>query len=695
MGRAPRQRRWTWRFLPLLVLVGVGPGCSERDAVEVPPAPRAVLVESGKRLARSHSIEDLTALAARGDRVLAALTRSERAALGRGALRFRVDRPVVITVAAPPRAVPFWLADRGFQPRRDEPLGVDGADWPVFERHFSAGWIGLGVNGLDCSPPAHYVVLLRAEEGTEPVPVRGLDPDHWRALPARAGTSAAFGARRPIDRLPAALRGATLLQPAHDQRHATLLARGRIWKTHVPSGREPDQVAIAFGPDAARSLVWTWRTEPGATTTALRLAPAAPDGRGPADPARIRVIRGDSQLVASPDLLNDPVIRRHRVLADDLEPGTPYAYALGDGTTWRTVRTAPERPRRFQLLSMGDPQCGLEQWGKLLRAAHRKFPDAGALLIAGDLVDRGNERTNWDHFFLRASGVFDAVPMMPCVGNHEYLDMGPRLYRATFELPKNGPPEIDPGLVYWFEYAEAFVAVLDSTLAVTDPRLARLQADWLDAALGRTRATWKLVMFHHPVYASHPRRESPALRDLLVPIIDRHRVDLVLQGHDHAYLRTYPLRAGRRVATPQEGTIYVVSVSGTKFSDQDPRDYTAVGLTDVSTYQTLDFETAGRRLTYRAWDIRGREVDHIEIAKRTGSPRPTALDHHGDVAEAEDDGPSQDDPAAPVDLREGGFRSGHGATPRGAVGPTSDGRRGRHARGAGRSCRGGRPAGKP
>jgi 3',5'-cyclic AMP phosphodiesterase CpdA len=171
--------------------------------------------------------------------------------------------------------------------------------------------------------------------------------------------------------------------------------------------------------------------------------------------------------------------------------------------------------------------------------------------------------------------------------------------------------------VYSFTYADTFLAVLDSTLAVTDPAKARLQADWLDAELARTRATWRLVMFHHPVYASHPSRESPSWRDLLVPILDKHRVELVLQGHDHAYLRTEPLRAGRRVESPDEGTVYVVSVSGTKFYDQSPRDYTAVGLTHVATYQTLDFETTPRRLTYRAWNREGIEVDRV-VFEKTG-----------------------------------------------------------------------------
>jgi hypothetical protein len=606
-------------LIPLVVLSLLAPGCAERLAVPDLPAPDVVLAEAAKRLARSLSIDDLTAIAARSDRVLAALTRAERDALGRGLIRFRVDRPVLVAVAAHPRAVPFWLDDQGFT-RSEATLKVAGTTWPVFEKRFPAGAIGLGVNGLDRSPPAHYLAFIRTEARAESPHWEWLGREQWTALPAREGMSAASGVRLVIERVPEMLRGTTLLQPAHDRRHASLLARGRIWKTHVASARAPDQVAVAFGSGAARSLVWTWRTGPDVASTAMRLAPAAPDGQGPADRSRVRVLRGESQLVVTPDLLNDPAIRRHRVIADDLEPGTAYAYSLDDGTTWQTVRTAPAngRAERYQFLYMGDPQCGLEAWGRLLKAAHRRFPEAGALLIAGDLVDRGNERTNWDHFFLRAAGVFDTLPLMPCAGNHEYLDMGPRLYRATFELPANGPPGIAPGLVYSFTYVDTFIAVLDSTLAVTDPERADLQADWLDAELSRTRATWRLVMFHHPVYASHPSRESPAWRDRLVPVLDKHHVELVIQGHDHAYLRTEPLRAGHRVTTPDEGTVYVVSVSGTKFYDQAPRDYTAVGLTHISTFQTLEFETTPRRLTYRAWDLDGRELDRVVIEKRGG-----------------------------------------------------------------------------
>jgi 3',5'-cyclic AMP phosphodiesterase CpdA len=272
---------------------------------------------------------------------------------------------------------------------------------------------------------------------------------------------------------------------------------------------------------------------------------------------------------------------------------------------------------------MGDPQCGLEGWGRLLKKARERRPDASALLIAGDLVDRGNERTNWDHFFLRAAGVFEGLPVMPAVGNHEYLDRGPWLFRTFFDLPANGPEGVSRDLVYSFELADAFVAVLDSTLAVSDPGAARLQAEWLDQRLASTSRRWKLVMFHHPVYASHPNRESPSLRDAWVSVFDRHHVDLVIQGHDHAYLRTYPMRGGRRTGSPAEGTVYTVSVSGDKFYDQDPREYTEVGFTHVSTYQTIDIQPCAGRLVYKAFDSDGRERDGFVIEKRPDYPEVT------------------------------------------------------------------------
>ena len=418
---------------------------------------------------------------------------------------FEVDSPVVVDVAVPVKSIPFWIADQGFQATN---LSLENCDtsWSrLSEDRLSQG----GSDWASTVSIAHRWLTTSSSSGrwTAETPVSH-NPSSRSTRDSRRrgrrrllapGVSAAHDAYKPFQALPAELVDAVLIQPAHADRHSTLLATGRVWKTHVVSSSVPDQVTIAFGSDPARELVWTWRTSAemhvdchSRRPTAKRCGQTQPTDRRRRRLRRLfRVVKGESTLVEVPNLLNDPVIRRHRVAVDGLEPDTVYRYSLGDGTPegwgpWRTVKTGPDSSRGARFLYLGDAQTGLEGWGRLLKAAYRRHPDIDFFVLAGDLVDRGNERTNWDHFFLRAAGVFDRVPLMPCVGNHEYLDMGPRLYRAFFELPRNGPAGIDPDLVYHFECGDACFAVLDSTLAVCDPVQARRQAEWLDATLRQT-----------------------------------------------------------------------------------------------------------------------------------------------------------------------------------------------------------------
>ena len=159
-----------------------------------------------------------------------------------------------------------------------------------------------------------------------------------------------------------------------------------------------------------------------------------------------------------------------------------------------------------------------------------------------------------------------------------------------------------------------------------------------------------------------------------VPIFDKHHVDFVLQGHDHAYQRTYPLHGHRRVDTPGHGTIYVIAVSGDKFVDRATRDYVKVGRSGVSTYQTIEIDSRSNRLTYRARTVNGTIVDELRIEKpreprlksapAISGPTPTIaptltqaalrLERHDSVRPSPPQHPRQRDPAAPI-----GFRPPH------------------------------------
>ena len=326
-------------------------------------------------------------------------------------------------VAAPESSVPFWIHDQRFV-ATDLTLANPDGRWVLFRKEFPPGWIGLGVNGLDRSPRAHYVVFLRSASPRSPlspdsITLGAASGDRWRKLTARPGVSAVQELSRPFAAIPAPLQGAVLLQPFHDRRHSAVLASGRVWKTRVPSGDSPDQVTIAYGTDPARDLVWDWRTAPTTRETCLRILPAryeAAENDIHMDPdlTGLRVVAGTSTLVRSANLLNDPVIRRHVVSVGDLSPDTTYLYSLkagGEGWgPWRTAKTGRTVPGRLEFLYMGDAQTGLEDWGKRLHTAYRRHPGIEFILLAGDLVDRGNERTNWDHFFLLRRGGLRAHP---------------------------------------------------------------------------------------------------------------------------------------------------------------------------------------------------------------------------------------------------------------------------------------------
>ncbi|MCA9445020.1 MAG: metallophosphoesterase, partial [Candidatus Omnitrophica bacterium] len=214
-------------------------------------------------------------------------------------------------------------------------------------------------------------------------------------------------------------------------------------------------------------------------------------------------------------------------------------------------------------------------------------------VMAGDLVNRGAERDDWDVYFENAEGVFDHRQVVPCPGNHEYHGGDCTLYREHFALPTNGSPNIHEENSYVMEYSNAIFIVLDSNL---EPET---QTEWLEEQLKNTDKTWKFVVYHHPAYSSGPSRDNPEIRKLWGDIFDKYHVDIALQGHDHAYLRTYPMYDQKRVETAADGTIYIVSVSGTKFYDQGDFDYKEFGMTKVATYQVLDILISGDKLIYR------------------------------------------------------------------------------------------------
>ena len=86
-----------------------------------------------------------------------------------------------------------------------------------------------------------------------------------------------------------------------------------------------------------------------------------------------------------------------------------------------------------------------------------------------------------------------------------------------------------------------------------------MQLDFIRSDLSNAaddpRTDWLVVFLHHPMYTSMPNLYSMDLRNLLQPTFDLYGVDLVINGHKHAYERTNPVTFND-VITDNESCLY-------------------------------------------------------------------------------------------------------------------------------------------
>ncbi|HDP35871.1 MAG TPA: metallophosphoesterase family protein [Candidatus Hydrogenedentes bacterium] len=579
------------------------------------PSVYDIVASVRERLAASIPLQELNQL--KPEDIVPLLTPEEKKILGEAHIRFMVNVPVRVYVFVDNRFLekaviePFWLAERGFAP-------TDFVAHRLLEKHtayvceFESGVVGLGVNSLS-GDHRHYFVALEPINKGDTVEVTAVYPGYQTVGKLEPGADAyADPDMEPITKVPPELVGLTLLQ-VDPWRHRDARLTSIYTETKYVATETPDQIVLTWSDEPQSTQTIQWRTS--AAVSSGVAAYMRQDENVPFDTAKATLVHADTRELYTPRVVNNPRINRHTVTLTGLAPGTKYVYGVGNTiesivSPAGTFTTAPAEAQPFSFIYMGDPQTGFNRWADLVQRAAREHPDAAFCIIASDLVNRGSDRDDWDDFFFNAGDFFARRTLVPTLGNHEYhLSTGNVLYNDIFTLLTNGPDTVPPQHAYTFEYGNALFIILDSNKKPAD------QTAWLDKTLEASNALWKFVSFHHPIYSSSPRRDNPVHRAEWMPIFDAHHVDMVLQGHDHAYLRTWPMKNNARMDSPSEGTIYVVSVSGTKMYDMGDFDYAENAFADTATYQAIDIQIAGNRLLYRAYDSDGTCVDEVIIEK--------------------------------------------------------------------------------
>ncbi len=391
----------------------------------------------------------------------------------------------------------------------------------------------------------------------------------------------------------------------------------------------PSMIHLSFGSDAYSKIIVTWITEGDDNPNQLRLG-LTPD-------YEIGTFTG----YQVPNAFSGHI---HWVELEGLAPGTTYHYSVSPDTggQWSDDRTfKTPSVDEIVFLVAGDSRQALPYpFGNLndfslVVQAMMNYENAQFLLFTGDMVFDGITEPYWFDWFNVAEPLISKIPLLPCVGNHETSgDDEANHYQRMFVLPDEAGTE----RYYAVDYGILKIISLDTEMTSDQAQIQFLTNQLISA---NENNQWIVVNFHKPPYTSGWgfgfHGPSGSVQNYWVPLFDQYGVDLVFNGHNHFYQRTFPLYGGDDPSNPEivddnlyeyydpEGTIYVVSgAAGAPMIGYNPDNATGYFASYLG--YTLEFcliDITEYQLHYQAFNVNGDLIDEFYIYKGVTTPTPT------------------------------------------------------------------------
>jgi hypothetical protein len=220
-----------------------------------------------------------------------------------------------------------------------------------------------------------------------------------------------------------------------------------------------------------------------------------------------------------------------------LVDGRGYAFrvtAMVNGSESRPSTVAESTPRNDVLLAAGDIA---ESNGKSELTAQLLDRNPGVVMTLGDNAYPNGTTSDytswyqptWGRHLWRTHGA---------VGNHEYNSSSTGADYSAYFGDAAGPQ----GKYYYsYEVNGWHVVVLNSNCYyVGGCKTGSPQMTWLQGDLDASTAKCTIAVWHHPMFSSgNPNGTDSAMTDVW-NLLMAHDVELVLNGHDHAYERFAP-----------------------------------------------------------------------------------------------------------------------------------------------------------
>lgn len=331
----------------------------------------------------------------------------------------------------------------------------------------------------------------------------------------------------------------------------------------------------------------------------------------------------------------------NKVTVTNLEENTEYIYSYTTSDNFdKTYSYNTKSNKDFKFLYVGDPQIGASannisssdgknlgqeracrndsfNWNNTLNNALINNPDISFLLSAGDQIntsDKNNALSTSNEIeyasFLSPS-ILRSLPIASTIGNHDSRNSN---YSFHFNNPNaSNLGSTAAGGDYYYTFGNALFIFLNSNNTNTAEHDEIIKK----ATSENPNSKWRILTFHHDIYgtgAPHSESDGKALRETFSKIIDDNNIDVVLQGHDHTYSRSFQLANDtiqnvtyeNGKAINPKGTLYMTanSATGSKYYELYPKKQNYIAARwqeDIPTYSVVEINDVSFSInTYRS-----------------------------------------------------------------------------------------------
>ena len=282
---------------------------------------------------------------------------------------------------------------------------------------------------------------------------------------------------------------------------------------------------------------------------------------------------------------------------------TIYSYQIqikNIDTKMHQFKTNCSNKSTFSFVAMGDSRSNPDIFSKIIENVVKDKPDM--IISMGDLVETGGDFKQWNEFYFSvAKNLIDQVPLISTLGDHETNGDNGELFRHFMLTDETTDKQW-----FSFDYANAHFISLDYRHADNKEMI-----EWFINDISNSKAKWKFVYFHRPVYNFGGHRSMWG-QEIWSELFHKYKVDIVFAGHSHIYERFFPV-VDKNIPDSWPVTYITTGGSGAGLYDVTKSNFLAIA---ESVNHYVDIKIDHHKLKLVAYRNDGSVLDHFEIEKK-------------------------------------------------------------------------------